>query len=261
MVNDTKTVKKPERADFLFMPKGFWVQPTKSLEKKGDAADKANEMYAAVGRAMTAWEETEDRLAALYTQICEVEINSVGAVLRTFGSIEASGGRLKAIMTMLEVYLVDYLHFHEVAWKMDEFKKDVTAAQQRRNEIAHGRVVYIIGAPLNAEGKPAWSPIGHYLIAPNYMTGRNVIAVTAEKVANDPAWIISSTYCYVTSEIEEMRVKFLQLGIRIGTFMSELAKGPGKVPRFVLPILEAHEANAREKELRAHDRRGDWRAP
>lgn len=240
---------------FRFMPKGCWDRPEKSGDKKGDID--ANGLFAGVGRALTAWEVAEEQLAWLYVHLCEIndDHKSAMTMVRTFGSIEASGARLATSCMMLKTYLRGYLHLKETKWLMDEFKSDIRAAAMRRNEIAHGNVVYILGGPKDDQGKPSWAPVGHYLVSPGYVTGRNAVLRTKEEFEADPAWVITSTYCYITSDLMLMEKKFYKLATRITEFSAQLGKGSDGIPVIIKHILDNHEAlAAREKQQRSRGR-------
>lgn len=228
--------KKPTRKDYQIFPDGTWAQPKRHAAKAGDLDGSL--LYYHVGEALAVWETVEEAMATLFQFLCECDEPRLGTLLaKTYGSIESHGARVKALTTVMEIYLQPYLKYKEVGWLIESLCAEVSVASHRRNEIAHGISSMFIPLP-SKEAPDLKPPYGAYLLAPKYMTGRNDNTIT------DLDWITTSKYCYTSTEIKEMAEKFARLRNEILGYVSKLIRNPSGVPSIISTIIQAAETRA-----------------
>jgi hypothetical protein len=238
-----------ERKDFEFFPSDYWTSPTKDVAKNGGID--VDTLHVQVGRALTAWEYVEGVIADLYVKTCEIEDGRASLIIaKTFGSMEASGARLSATIMMLRSYLSQYIHLKECGWIIGEFRSAVSAAAQRRNEIAHGEAIFV-----DQSLTPSAPISGTYLVSPAYMTGRNTNLPGTTHTAGDPIPFITSVYAYTPEDIHRMTEKFHDLRHKIISLTNELTKDPSGVPRIIQPVLLRHQELSLAQERQGKHRR------
>jgi hypothetical protein len=239
---DSAAPKRPSRKDFQLFPGGFWKAPQASKDKVGDQS--AGQIYLEVGHALSTWEGVEEILAHIFLIMCDVTTSQTAiALARTFGSIENSFGRLKAIQTVAEIYFAPYWEIPAVNRKFDAIYKNVSAAAQRRNEIAHGMAINFV-----IDNKD----YGRFLIAPRYITGRNT-TFSSYQFADDAGItsILTSKYCYTSSDIREMAEKFQSLQKEIMNYSEGLPRTEGsRIPKMVENLMKAHPKAFAEQQRR-----------
>jgi hypothetical protein len=103
----------------------------------GDASEDIT--FAAVGRALTRWEEFEVMFASLFSTLVSTDDNTAAAI-RAYGSVITFRGRAEMVRAAAEVHF--RLFPNEALWKtFKTFVNQLTGhASPRRNEIAHGVV-------------------------------------------------------------------------------------------------------------------------
>ncbi|HBX7959986.1 TPA: hypothetical protein MIG85_15610 [Klebsiella pneumoniae] len=176
--------------------KGFWERPKLAAIQQGDVSVEA--IYLAVGFALTQWETLENILVEQYLIFCGSD-NPItyNAIRRSFGTIESSDGRKKAIDEAAHVYFGDDLYPKGLAKPYKDLLTAHGKAAQRRNEIAHG-VAHAI--TLNGDHK------GCFLFPAAYNSARNFSFMTHIKLDEGP--FLRENYRYTSREIFEIAHKF-----------------------------------------------------
>lgn len=176
--------------------KGYWERPKLASVQEGDANVEA--IFIAVGFALTQWETFENLLVELYLIYCGSDNpTAYNAIRRSFGTIESSDGRKKAIDEAAKVYFGDDLYPDGVAKPFKELLTAHGKAAQRRNEIAHG-VAHGIG--INSDQK------GCFLFPAAYNSARNSTFMTSIGLDGGP--FMRELYRYTSREIIGIAQKF-----------------------------------------------------
>lgn len=214
--------------------KGYWSRPEILPSKVGDKSE--INIFLAVGMALSEWEWVEEELAKLFSVLVSDNIRgpSVSA-LRAFGSVESSSNRINMIKSASEVY------FNPEDWERKEIKTGfekfigaVRGASHRRNEIAHGHTMSIQLHRGNEFDPPTING-GHFLIAPDYMTGRNS---AWPSYSNEDAFgITRSQYRYSSENILEFCKKFTQLKLEVIQYTHMMSKNEAGIPRILFKLL------------------------
>lgn len=196
--------------------KKFWGRP--GSKSAGDA--NPDDIYLAVGKALSEWESVEEALTFLFMVFTECDqANTFRAVQRAFGSIEFNSGRRRALNAAAEIYFEPY-------W--DYARKDlnaliiseVDAAARRRDDIAHGRVISFAVDKIYR---------GSLLVPPAYNTGRTYATIPKDEM--DPVGIFKARYRWVAVDVTRIAEKFNQLRQRIQIYTKKIAKQDGQMPR------------------------------
>ena len=139
----------------------FW----KNLQVRCARGDPSGmKIYETVGVVLSTWECVEECLVHLFMTFTGLRYGTpqYRVVARAFGSIEFGSGRRTATKAAAEVYFGSYWEIMED--ELDRVLRQVSHAGNRRNDIAHGRVL---------EGKGSY---GLLLMPPRYNTGRTSIS-------------------------------------------------------------------------------------
>jgi hypothetical protein len=162
---------------------------------KGDSSE--DDLFKAVGRALTDWEFVEEALARVYAALMRCDLNSPTPAVRAYGAIIGSKARIDMILAAGEAYLslpyTGTLVFPSQA--KDGFAPLLMESARwsdRRNDVAHGR---------------AWQGGEHFLLPSLYATKK-------WKFSQPPAYRYSST------ELRTLSAAFQDLYDRL----SELAE-------------------------------------
>jgi hypothetical protein len=181
---------------------GMWDRPP--LREVGDPI--ADGIYLAVGKALSQWERAEEGFAILFEIL--IESRSVAAA-RAYGSITNSAGRREALRSAAEVTFetrgigdIDRREFKEL---MMHFEK----ASSRRDDIAHGIVMYEMVGDQN---------LGWFLLVPTYNTGRSDAFFREQ---SDVFWD-RGKYRYVAEDVSVFRGKFETLTVRVFDYVSNI---------------------------------------
>ena len=102
--------------------------------------DNEDVTFAAVGRALTEWARFETALSRLFAGFIAIDRDSKAA-RRAFGAVRTFEGR----MDMIRAAAISYFsHFPDEPLKAtwDDLAKRAKLFGERRNEIAHGAVIF-----------------------------------------------------------------------------------------------------------------------
>ncbi len=156
--------------------------------------------FAAVGRALTEWEHVEGALAQVFSFLVGAEWTTTEPAVRAYGSVVSFQGRAN----MLDEAAAGYFHtrpnklfetaFHQV------ISVECRKFSDRRNDIAHGRVIAGIGK----SGRPG------YFLTPS-------LSSTKKWKIGQPA-----RYVYTSKEIEVFIVHFEKLYDRLSRLLQEM---------------------------------------
>lgn len=191
----------------------FWDRP----EPKPKGSDTPDQIFAAVGVALSQWELVDEQLANLFIAFtCEPNTGAYTrhAVGRSYGSIISTAGRRTAIAAAGEVYFPTWMRENEA--EKDGLKHVLNAARwaaKLRDDVAHGvcheniEVVTSTNDIVTKEEK-----FGSYLMPPEYNTGRTY---TYDRKYNHlmDAW--KAQYCYNHDDLKEINAKFIELIVAI----------------------------------------------
>jgi len=153
--------------------------------------------FASVGRALTAWEGFEVQLANLFAAICGAGDDTLSAV-RAYGSVISFKGR----SAMVKAAAVAYFHRFpndKLAAALTSLLNDANKFSARRNEVAHGVVLFLRSAPDS----------GFALQPAIYASSKNLL------VGGPQYNILQEQYAYSSKEIEFFTGQFLALIPRV----------------------------------------------
>lgn len=149
-----------------------WQRPNR--RESGDANE--NDLFAAVGKALSRWELAENHMARLFGVLVE---STSQASARAFGTVVSSTGRREMLEKAAEVYF-DSPRFRTHDAEISPFRrkhdsgvlktllKNYARAAERRNDIAHGIVTEILWREPRSHG--------HFLVPPDYNTRRTKLS-------------------------------------------------------------------------------------
>tara|TARA_R110000796_G_scaffold37393_4_gene94404 strand:- start:300 stop:929 length:630 start_codon:yes stop_codon:yes gene_type:complete len=178
-----------------FFESRYWNSPPR--EPHGDVG--AEQIYQAVGTALSQWEQIESILGEAFATF--VESNSPAAQ-RAYGSIISAVGRCSALNSAASIFFD--LHPEKEKQPYTEALKAVEFASARRNEIAHG-VVKIFATPETIGG-------GYYLLPPDYNSRKTEpsISFPTDETLDPFAWT-SFSYAYTSQQILDFTKRFQNL--------------------------------------------------
>ena len=160
-----------------------------------------DEIYAAVGRALTNWETLEWVLARMYSALCGAKTEGAE---RACGIVLISNTRNDMVVEALKCF-----EFGELTHKnkIKSFLKKVRNFGPRRNEIAHGvvRSVRVQGTDLGFFLAPAPSSSKYVISRTEDLNYRN----SMKKF--DLPWYKNLKYCYNSDQINIYADYFLHL--------------------------------------------------
>ncbi len=178
-----------------------WITREAFAVAKAAAGDpSAQPIYEAVGKALSLFEAFEDSLQRVYGTV--IGSHWPTGPISTFGSIEGSVARRKHLLARVRVFFKRYpdpeLEQDFRSW----LRKSVADAAERRNEIAHGKVVQVTNAD---------SSCGYFLCPTNY--------------ASDTGWVLSgSRYLFNSSIINNYAEAFQKLSDQAFIYEQELGR-------------------------------------
>jgi len=152
---------------------GYWSPPGRRPSKSGDKY--AVRLYAAMGRAVSAWNEVEDALAKLFAGIAteRVGVPPTDPLMLTFGSIEAITTRTAAVRAVGAAYFEKYKRTKAQRKPLNDFLDHIRRGSWIRNDIAHGIVNEYTEGILIGFDKLECKAHGAILVAPSYVTFRS----------------------------------------------------------------------------------------
>jgi hypothetical protein len=137
----------------------------------------------AVGTALSAWEQMEGHLADLYAALLNSQTH--GARIG-YGYIQSSSVRLTLLTAALGA------HPHKVVpplVQVGDFLRRVAHFSERRNELAHGRLLHILGGGANG-----------WFLVPAWYSSSKFPAFDPEKSAK-VSGLMPAKYAYVADQI------------------------------------------------------------
>ncbi|MDR6935473.1 hypothetical protein [Luteibacter sp. 3190] len=201
-------------------PPSYWDRITTSPGEPVDAS--VDQIFHAVGFALTAWELAESALAALFLVVSNVtDANGVNAIRRAFGSVESSAGRRRALKAAAEIYFGNYWSEPRFRKPFDQLTKAFEGGSSRRDEIAHG-----VAYPMSIDGKA----VGAFLYPAEYNTERTLPWIAS---LDDPFAITRARYRYSSAAIYEYAKRFSELSNKVWEYAASIRKVNG-VPAVVL---------------------------
>jgi hypothetical protein len=195
----------------------YWERPVPS--KKGD--QNPDDIYRAVGWALSQWEKTDQELAGLFSVMSDVEDwFVVEGVRRAYGAIESNSGRRKAVEAVAEVFFGNYWDEKLVRQSLMDIIQAVQRASRIRDDIAHG----IVRTDLIIDNED----YGSFHMPPRYNTGRSYAFKQKE---DGPLAFLRAKYRYTANDIVLFGRKFTELGDTIHAYLiSVIRKQDGTIP-------------------------------
>ena len=163
-------------------------------------------IYAAVGKALSQWEELENRLASLFAFFVGDVPGDDAPAVRAYGTVISFRSRCGMVNAAARAYF----HKHpdeglEAKWT--DLRKQLEGYSERRNDIAHGAARMLIN-PRSKEG-----PHGAYLTPGLFVS---------KKFPLDREW--PTQYFLTADQIESFSASFFSLANRIVTHRTILER-------------------------------------
>ena len=170
--------------------------------------------YAAVGMALSAWEEYEQKLVGVYAAIIGWRADLITRVQRAYGSILTLRGRVEMIEAAAEAFFDEYpdARLESVVKAQLNGAKDYGV---RRNELAHGIVRkynYQRGVPSEYALHPC------SIATKKFMTDRAAAGMVSLGTLRRPK------YAYSSVEIDYYRIAFEGLARGASSVWAELVQ-------------------------------------
>lgn len=232
-------------------PTDWWDRPAPSARKVGDGG--ADILYKMIGKALTAWTEVEDELGKLLQSMClDPETLMVDPYLGiVFGAIESVPSKIKAFEAAAAICLFPHWGVPVVQKAVRRLLIPVTDASQRRNDIAHGKVVQVATdvVRLEGDGRGGWrkkapkykaNELGFMLVAPDYATAKHRPGRPSHD-EDDPLARFSSSYRLNAKDILIFQAKFhaLAMELRKSHFLFSRADPTGE-PILIHRLRQEH---------------------
>lgn len=152
-----------------------------------------DEIFTAVGRALSKWEQLQGYLALIFAQMIGEDPNGSFTALRAFGTVTSQSNRLQILREAGKMFFEFHPSTHQ-----EEFSSLLVSVEQlerRRNEIAHGVV--------NPYVPDAADPTsGTYALLPAYYA-------TRKRPVEDVAMQITRpTYAHTAADVERIGDEF-----------------------------------------------------
>lgn len=189
-----------------------WDIPLKP--KPGERLDLPDDLYAAVGKALSSWDGVESTLARIFALCCQTPIfgNPLGEpAIRAYGSVVSFNGRAEMVDAASRAY------FHnkkaptaEIEMKLRGLLSECRQFAGRRNDIAHGRVEFLLGAEYD------WWPQGEREHCWLFLPG--LLSTKRYSLDHEP------TYIYMLAELTYFKDQFDNLAGRISELEGDLWK-------------------------------------
>jgi hypothetical protein len=235
----------PDKSRF---PKGHWAFPVLNRDRQGDPD--CLPIYCAVGNVLTVWEMVEEALADLFLEFLRIEKREMQHdILRVYGTIENTTSRAAMVTTAAELYFRDAWGRKEIREPFDSLIDDVKTAAHRRNEIAHGKTGWFQeGFRKEPTSEPELATLGFLLVAPDYITKRNLMYRRPQSVEH--LGVTQSNYGYSSNDIREMSQKFMDLRREIVNYTKKISEKIDGKPKIIVDLEEADAQKAAEREAR-----------
>jgi hypothetical protein len=161
-----------------YLERSYWDVPPRA--DHGDSDD--DQLYRAVGYALSQWEGLEIALSGLFAVLVESKSQ---AATRAYGALASARARVEALASAAEVFFATEISSH-----FDTFQailKVVGWAGSRRNDIAHG--IVLTYARHDTVGG------GFFLVAPHYNSRKTdaFVDVTLDSIGDPFAYASHGT--------------------------------------------------------------------
>lgn len=180
---------------------------------KGDQT--ADELYRAVGIALSIWETVDETCAWIFAVLVD---SRNGAAELAYGSVVASSARVE----MIKAAGQRALHQDESLLKdLQKMLAVTTKLGARRNEIAHGIVqgyeVMTVDQPvIILEDDDRFGDEGFYLVPPRYATRKR-----GSPAASSPRqFYLQGTYAYVAEQVLDYANQFREDQLALRTLLT-----------------------------------------
>lgn len=180
-----------------------WQPPKRELRP----ARTASQIFLAVGKALTAWEEIETWMAVLFQLLCETDNI---APIRAYGVIENVNGKRQAIEQAFQVFFRDRT---ETGYSDFDFKDDIPDLLKLydylstlRTNIAHGMAIYLQDTP-----GPGW-----FFGPPSYWSRK----YKSHGQSSDYYDWKNASYFYSVQNIRDISNKFIELSGHLNGFIA-----------------------------------------
>jgi hypothetical protein len=217
IINQMNVVRDALNSDQSPFEKNYWKAPAPAAQ--GSASQ--DDVFLAVGAALSAWESAESALATLYVIMCDGETGTAKALARTFGAITSSASRREAIREAAEIYFGQHWSMPTVKKRLSRMLDAIGEASRRRDEIAHGQAY---GYSVNNISH------GFFLFASAYISSRNNAYPQGDP--SDPFFLSTAKYRYSAAEIREFERRFNALRDAIFQYLISIRKihgTPGEI--------------------------------
>jgi hypothetical protein len=181
----------------------FWERPPS--RDQGDGGSEA--IHTAQGVALGQWELLESWFASFFMYL--IQSKSLAA-RRAYGSIASARGRRDALMAAAEVFFADYQVDEENQKRFKKLMSHFGCASGRRNEIAHGFVLDIVGH-------------GCFLVPADYNTSKNFPQKQWTQTV-DILEILTAKYRYASDDIKIFARHFHSLEGALFDYIEQLQK-------------------------------------
>jgi hypothetical protein len=173
----------------------------------------AQELFAAIGAALTEWEYHETELAKLFSILVSGKRSPIAR--RAFSAVRTFEGRAEMLQAASEAYFTE----RPDTSAQDQFKELIRRAKclaARRNEIAHGIVAGFWTGP----DRRSFARVkGTYGLYPSFASYKN------RRLDQAP------DYCYSSKEVSYFRETFAGLVTRAENLSAHLLRGQQARPR------------------------------
>lgn len=180
------------------------------FEELGNEAP--DEIYLAVGEALSAWEIVDEWRAQIFGVLVDT---TSPAAQNAYGTIQSSAGRADLIKAAASVTLRDDRAY---AAELQSLMRDVEKLSGRRNDIAHGVVRMRRGYRNGIKGY-----LGYFLLPPSYNTRKRI---GPQDVTSDDVEIIQNhpltKYQYTAAQVRAYRGHFETYESRLANFFFRL---------------------------------------
>jgi hypothetical protein len=193
LVSDREYVKPVYNEESHTMSLNPWQPPAPrkpSSSHVGHATQ--DEIYLAVGRALSRWEHMESAFIKLFQVLCE---SSSLAACRAYGSILTSSGRVAALKMAAEEFF-DRRDL-EVAEDLSALFNAYEKTSRYRNYIAHG----MVSGLRDSEGIER----GYYLSPPSHASRQRTSSAPTD------FWWLTAKYFFNAKNIDDCTARFQEL--------------------------------------------------
>jgi hypothetical protein len=206
-MSKSKKSKKTATSTVLPADTGkFWARPpSKNISK-----DNHDDIYLAVGKAVSAWELIEFAWVNLFCYFIEAKHDIVAK--RTLGVIMASNGRMSVLAEAAELYFEIKNVSQNLRDDFNHLRKHMDLARTRRNEIAHA-----VAMGVNTDTDKTVG--GVFLIPAMYNSHKNEAFY---KSSTDPLTFLKATYRLTAADINHITERFWSLNSAILKYMQEI---------------------------------------